>query len=271
MHTISFRKRKQTTSDTPTVTPKTNIRNNEVDRTSETRHESLAQYVYSQLRQQIRSGNLGSNERLHEAVIAQRLAVSRTPVREALKRLEAEGMVRFAPPRGFVVAQLSPNQVMELYAMRRVAVGAAARFAAEQASAVEILSMHQMLTNLAHARTADEAAALSQRLHEIVSSAAHNEYLSKTAALLTDALGLLTTTTYSIPGRIADGLKENREIIACISRHDADGAKRAAEAHMTAATEARLKMLFDCGDAPCVLNPSQLDIYNQQNQRLSSP
>ncbi|MEM5382761.1 GntR family transcriptional regulator [Paraburkholderia phymatum] len=226
------------------MTGKLNATIDEADTTADFGQGSLAQYVYAQLRQEIRSRQLGSNERLREADIAQRLAVSRTPVREALKRLEAEGMVRFAPPRGFVVVQLSPKQVMELYAMRKVLVGAAARFAAEQASAIEILSMQQVLAQLERAKTPDEVAALNRRLHEIIVAAAHNEYLYKTSNVLIDALGLLGTTTYSMPGRIKSGLKENKEIVACIARHDADGAEKAAQAHVAAATELRLKMLF---------------------------
>jgi DNA-binding GntR family transcriptional regulator len=205
---------------------------------------SLAQYVYAQLRQEIGDRRLTSGERLREVDIAERLSVSRTPVREALKRLEAEGLVRFAPPRGFVVVQLSPAQVMELYAMRKVLVGAAVRFAAEQASPIEIQSMQQILAQLEHAKASDEVATINRRLHEAIVAAAHNEYLYKAANVLNDALGLLGTTTYSIPGRIKDGLEENKEIIACIARHDPDGAERAAHAHISAATVLRLQMLF---------------------------
>jgi DNA-binding GntR family transcriptional regulator len=205
---------------------------------------SLAQYVYTQLRQEIHDRQLASGDRLREADIAERLTVSRTPVREALKRLEAEGVVRFAPPRGFVVVQLSPKQVMELYAMRKVMVGAAARFAAEQASPIEILSMQQVIAKLERAKSPDEVASLNRRLHEIIVAAAHNEYLYKTSNVLIDALGLLGSTTYSMPGRIKSGLKENKEIVACIARHDADGAERAAHLHVAAATALRLQMLF---------------------------
>ncbi len=205
---------------------------------------SLAQYVYAQLRSEIRERQLVSGDRLREADIAERLAVSRTPVREALKRLEAEGLLRFAPPRGFVVAQLTPAKVMELYAMRKVLVGAAARFAAEQASPIEIQSMQQMIAKLEQTGTPDEVATLNRRLYEIIVAAAHNEYLFKAANVLSDALALLGTTTYSMPGRIESGLNETREIVAHIARHDADGAERAAHAHISNATALRLQMLF---------------------------
>jgi DNA-binding GntR family transcriptional regulator len=205
---------------------------------------SLAHFVYTRLRQEIRNRELVSGTRLRETDIADRLAVSRTPVREALKRLESEGMVRFAPPRGYVVVQLSEKQVMELYAMRKVLVGAAARFAAEQASPIEVLSMNQVIAQLERTKVAEEVAALNRRLHEIIVAAAHNEYLYKASNVLGDALALLGTTTYSQPGRIKSGLAENKQIVACIARHDADGAEKAAQAHVSAATELRLQMLF---------------------------
>lgn len=210
-------------------------------------HGSLAQFVYSTLRQEIQNGQLASGMRLREVNIAQRLNVSRTPVREALKRLEAEGMVRYAAPRGFVVMQLSPAKVMELYAMRQILVGSAVRFAAEQASSIEIQSMQAIIAKLEDAKTPDQAAILNRQLHEIIAAAAHNEYLYKATGVLNDALGLLGTTTYSIPGRMESGLKENKEIVALIARHAPDEAERAARAHVGAATSLRLQMLFGTG------------------------
>lgn len=207
-------------------------------------HGSLAEYVYAQLRQEIRDKQLSAGVRLRETDIAERLNVSRTPVREALRRLESEGLVRLAPPRGFVVTRLTPAKVMELYAMRQVLVGAAARFAAEQASPIEIQSMQQILAKLESAKTPDEVATLNRRLHETITAAAHNEYLYKATSVLQNALGLLGSTTYSVPGRIKSGLKENKEIVACIARHDATGAERAAQEHVRAATALRLQMLF---------------------------
>ena len=94
------------------------------------------EFAYAQLRADIRGGKLMPGDRLRETEIADRLNVSRTPVREALKRLESEGLVVFSQPRGMTVAELAPGQVLELYAMREVLEGAAARFAAEHASAL---------------------------------------------------------------------------------------------------------------------------------------
>ncbi len=107
--------------------------------------------------------------------------------------------------------------------------------------------MQQIIGKLEQAKTADSVATWNQRLHEAIVAAAHNEYLFKTSNVLNDALALLGTTTYSLPGRIKSGLKENKEIVSRIAKRDADGAEEAGRAHVAAATALRLQLLF--GDA----------------------
>lgn len=230
------------------MTPERKLKTIEADVEGEPEQNSLAHYVYNQLRQEIRSQQLRSNVRLRETDIARRMNVSRTPVREALKRLEAEGMASFAPPSGFVVAQLSLKQVMDLYAIRKVLLGAAAYFAAGQASIVEVLSMRQVLENLGRTRMPDEAAALSRRIEEIIVQSAHNGYLEKTTSIVCDAFSLLTTTTYSTLERINSVFGEYTEIVTCIERHDAKDAQCAAHAHIESTIKFHLKVLFGHGN-----------------------
>src|SRR5260370_15580930 len=106
--------------------------------------DSLPDFVYGRLRSEIRHQELKPGDRLREADLAERLGVSRTPVREALKRLEADGLAQVAPPRGFVVTELTHRRVMELYAMREVLAVVASRFAAEQASLMESQTLQQL-------------------------------------------------------------------------------------------------------------------------------
>src|SRR5438105_12564003 len=154
------------------------------------------EFVYAELRDAIRSRVLLPGERLREAAIADQLGVSRTPVREALKRLEADGLVAFNQPRGLVVNELTQAQMLELYAMREVLEGAAARFAGEQASLLEIDALKRLLANQLAAKTPGEAAAANRRLHDTIARAAHNDYLLRAMNVLTDALALLGKTTY---------------------------------------------------------------------------
>jgi DNA-binding GntR family transcriptional regulator len=206
--------------------------------------DSLPDFVYGKLRSAIRNQELKPGDRLREVELAERLGVSRTPVREALKRLEADGLTQVAPPRGFVVTELTHRRVMELYAMREILAGVAARLAAEQASPMEIQTLQELVAQQGTAKEAIAAARLNDRLREAITSAAHNEFLTRATNSLNDALELLGTTTYSMPGRIETGWKENKRIVEAIARRNGAGAEEAARLHVRNAAKLRVQMLF---------------------------
>ena len=205
------------------------------------------EFVYAELRAAIGTGRLLPGERLRETEIADQLGVSRTPVREALKRLESEGLVAFNQPRGLIVNELSQAQILQLYAMREVLEGAAARFAGEQASALELDALKHLLANQRAAKAPGEAAVANRQLHDAIARAAHNEYLLRAMNVLTDALALLGETTYTVPGRMASGLRENAEIVEAIVNRDPDAAEQAARRHILAAGAVRVGMRFGKG------------------------
>src|SRR5262249_59008431 len=103
---------------------------------------SLSESAYLSLRQAIHSGRFRPGDRIREAEIALWLGISRTPVRDALQRLEGDGLVTAAPRRGLVVTQIEPGQVAELYAVREVLEGLAGRLAAQPASAAGVDAAH---------------------------------------------------------------------------------------------------------------------------------
>src|SRR5262249_60410688 len=103
------------------------------------RTRSRADLVYAALRDAIWEGRMARGERVREEEVARSLGVSRTPVREALQRLQQRGLLAVGPGgRGLVVAQLGHDEVVELYAMREILEGSAARFAAERATSEEV-------------------------------------------------------------------------------------------------------------------------------------
>src|SRR4249920_540024 len=99
---------------------------------------SRADFVYESLRDAISDGRIAAGERVREEEVARNLGVSRTPVREALQRLQQRGLLEIGAGRGLLVASLSQQQVIELYAMRQILEGSAARFAATHATPAEI-------------------------------------------------------------------------------------------------------------------------------------
>jgi DNA-binding GntR family transcriptional regulator len=208
------------------------------------RNTSRAEYVFRALRDAIQDGRLPQGERLREEEVARRLGVSRTPVREALGRLVARGLVQEAPGRGLVVVELSKRQVIELYAMRRILEGAAARFAAQHASPGEGELLRQLAAECRDAGTPAGMAVANRAFHRAIYEAAHNRYLLEALSDLSDALALLPSTTFAQRGRAQSAYVEHMKIAEAIIAHDADAAEAAARAHIAAAEQLRSRMMF---------------------------
>jgi DNA-binding GntR family transcriptional regulator len=205
---------------------------------------ALGEAVFRSLCEALQAGNYRAGDRLREEEVAQRLNVSRTPVREALGRLAARGFVQPAAGRGLVVRNLDISEVLELYAMREILEGAAARLAAEHASRPEIDAM----TDIEQAFTensgdATEMAKLNRAFHEAMCRAARNRYLDNASKELQDWIALLGPTTFSITGRPSMSHKEHQAIINAIAARDADKAEKLARAHIREALRCRLKLL----------------------------
>jgi DNA-binding GntR family transcriptional regulator len=202
------------------------------------------EFVYRRLHAEIMEGKLKPGDRLREVELANRLEVSRTPVREALKRLQADGLITLSQARVLIVTSLSQRQVLELYAMREVLSGAAARFAAEQAAPMEIEQLKQIVSEQQHIDSPAKAAAQNRLLHEAIARAAHNEYLLRTMTVLADSMALLGVTTYAVRGRIESGRQENQAIVEHIAARNAADAEAAARQHIRNAGTLRLRLLF---------------------------
>jgi len=213
--------------------------------TGDLRNISRADYVFRTLRDAIREGRLKQGERLREEDVAQRLGVSRTPVREALRQLAARGLVADAPGRGLLVVELSKRQVSELYAMRRMLEGAAARFAAQHASAGEAEMLRRLAAECRDARGPAKMAQRNRAFHQAIYEAAHNRYLQRALDDLGNALALLPGTTFGQRGRAATAYAEHRAIADAIAGRDADAAEAAARDHIAAAERLRWRMMFE--------------------------
>ncbi|MEY9700963.1 DNA-binding GntR family transcriptional regulator [Bradyrhizobium diazoefficiens] len=147
---------------------------------------ALGEAVFRSLCEALQAGSYRAGDRLREEEVAQRLKVSRTPVREALGRLAARGFVEPAGGRGLIVRNLDISEVLELYAMREIMEGAAARLAAEHASATEIDALRDIEQTFVEAPATDaiEMARLNRAFHEAICRAARNlQRLPRTTGL----------------------------------------------------------------------------------------
>ena len=207
---------------------------------------SRAEFVYRQLREGIRSGAYRPGQRIREAQLAEALNTSRTPVREAIRRLETDRLIADVPGRGLAIAALDESQVRELYQFRAALEATAAEMAALQASAFDVAALREMLAQMrVAAAEAPRAAALNRRFHHAICQAARNSFLGHAMAPLNDFMALLPGTTYQTPGRIADVLDEHDAVVDAIARRAAAEAGAAMRAHIEAAGSFRLRMMFN--------------------------
>ncbi len=204
--------------------------------------------AYRYLRKAIQDGKLKPGERLREVELARQIGLSRTPIREALSRLESEGLVAHDPTRGVVVAELDYVMVTELYYMREVLEGTAARLAAQHASDVEISILDDLCQQYEAALSDAAGLAVSNRhFHETLYRCSHNRYLLNMVTVLHNALSLLSGTTLADPERAAQSLREHRAVVTAIRARDADAAEQALRTHIRAAQKVRLQKLFATG------------------------
>jgi DNA-binding GntR family transcriptional regulator len=213
---------------------------------NETSDVPRAEQVYRRLLQGIRDGDYNPGERIKEATVAKELGLSRTPVREAIRRLQSEGRVTIEPQRGAVVAELKRLEISELYLLRQQLEGIAARFAAQHASDLEIEHMEAILER-AHAKEA-EPRILNQTnwdLHHAIFYAAKNRYLLKVFDALKDDLALLRGERYIPKGRPNSLYQEHKAIVEAIRARDPDGAEAAAKAHIDNSYRIHLNVAFE--------------------------
>jgi len=216
---------------------------------ADTKDLPRGEVAYRYIRAGIQNGDLKPGERLREVELAKAVGLSRTPIREALARLESEGLVVHDAARGIVVAELDYSMVTELYYMREVLEGTAARLTAQHASDVEISILEDLCSQYEAAMGDAKQLAISNRqFHDTLYLCSHNRYLVNMLTVLYDALSLLGSTMLGDAQRAEETLKEHRAIVNAIRDRDPDKAEAAIRAHIRAAQKVRMKSIFTKDD-----------------------
>ena len=205
-------------------------------------------HAYQKLRDALRSGALKPGERIMEVPIAKQLSVSRTPVRDAIRRLEAEGLLAHEPRAGLVVASLDRRAVGELYEMREVLEGTAARLFTRHASEVEVEHLLELVAMEKALRSGEELAAHNQRFHAHIHRGAHNRYLEKALQAVNSSLWLLGKSQMLLQHRAKSALSEHEELAKAIRKRDPDLAESVARRHVRSAQAERMRNLFPYSD-----------------------
>lgn len=208
--------------------------------------EHRAEFAYEKLKEAIATGELKPGDRVREIALAEWLNVSRTPIREAFRRLESEGLLSRAPRGGLVVTELDPQQIHDLYSLREALEGMAASLAARYASDGEVISLRNLLAQQrAASGNVHQLAVLNREFHEFLYRAARNRYLLHALGSLRDGLALLRDTTYSVPERPAAALLEHEHIVDAIERRQSEAADSAAREHIQNSANARLTLVLN--------------------------
>lgn len=194
--------------------------------------------IYATIREAIRGGQVRSGTHLTELDLAAALRVSRTPIREALQKLESEYLLDKSPRRGFVVPTLGLNDIVEIFEIREALLGLAARCAAQHANAAELALMAETIIRMERAQATNDSGGLSQasaQFHRVIEQASKNQRLQKLIRLNSGAMPLYE---FADPERFEPAIAEHRAIYEAIAAHDVERAERLAQEHSRNALQA---------------------------------
>ncbi len=209
-------------------------------------YQPLRDVVFEAMREAILTQVLRPGERLMEIQLAEDMGVSRTPVREAIKKLVAEGFVTLTPRKGAQVAELSLDDVRELYEIRSGLEVLACGLAAERASKEEIEEIVRYVSKTSEELYSQNVAGIVQidiGFHDLVYKATHNGRLLSILLNISAQVYRIRASSIQLPGRKEESLLEHRQIAEAISARDVSLARKLAQKHIANARNAMNKYL----------------------------
>jgi DNA-binding GntR family transcriptional regulator len=196
--------------------------------------------AYSLVLAAIDEGVYLPGDRLVESELAERFGVSRTPVREALQRLETQSVL-VRDGRSMVVSSLDHDQLGELYVVRAELEALAARLAAQHAAPEEVRVLREMVTqDMDILGNPQQLSRANRRFHRQLHLASHNRYLIQQLEMVHRTMALMATTTFAVEGRDSMALEEHSDIVTAIENRDGDAAAAALKSHISMAYQTRL-------------------------------
>ena len=203
--------------------------------------KSLHQEVAGTLREQIFAGELAPGSFLDEVALCERLEISRTPLREALKVLTSEGLLRHEPRRGCFVSEVTEQDLDEIFPVIALLEGRCAYEAARNATDADLLeltALHEKLHGHAAVGRISDYYATNYTIHEAIIELANNRWLAQAIADLRKILKLSRLQSLGAPGRLAQSLSEHTTIFAALKSRDSEGAEAAMRTHLIRQREA---------------------------------
>ena len=198
-------------------------------------HRPLREIVYEELKMQILTGKIVPGTRMMEVELADDMGVSRTPIREAIRQLEKEGLVTIEPRRGAYASQISVKDMVDILEVRQNLEGLAAFFAAQRMTKDVQEELHRVSKNYDQAVADGDMAAMIKsdtRFHRIIVEASNNHVLLQMIEQLQELVLRFRYLYYSDFKRADDMPSEHEAIYEAIVAGDADAAREAADIHI---------------------------------------
>ena len=217
--------------------------------TSPKRPPTAQAFALAELRRMIIAGEVQPGEPLRQDALAERLGVSRVPLREAFKILESEGQIVYEPHRGFKVTRLSLNDLLEVYRIRQLLETEAARAAVERADGSVLQAMKDAAQDVVAASAAADILPMTEanrRFHFVLLSASGMPQLNRLIQMLWDATDTYRFVYYGAPANRQRVEEEHDLIIAAFADRDAERLVRHMDEHREHAVDA-LRTFLDAG------------------------
>ena len=206
----------------------------------ESKYCSLEDKVYQELEEEILTGKLKRGESITETALSERLGVSRTPVRSAMRRLTEEGLIETVANRGSVIIGITAEDMLDIYRVRVRLEGLASKLAAENISPEGIEKLTEAV-ELAEfyisKKDTEKLKELDSMFHQTVYKEANNRWLARTLSELHKKIRAYRKLSLTIPGRLEASVAEHRQILDAILRGDSAEADRLTSMHIEAASE----------------------------------
>ncbi|WP_416143654.1 GntR family transcriptional regulator [Planococcus koreensis] len=207
--------------------------------------------VYEYLYNAIRTGEIKPGQTLTERGLAEKIGVSRTPVREAIRKLEEQGIVTHEPHKGVKVITLSVGKVAQLYDVRELLEGLAARKLAERHTPEGISELARLIDKAeqeAVANNVHELARINSEFHLTLARLSGNVYLEAIMNMLQTQIGLMMSASLSTSGRPLQNISEHKMLIDAIRSGDGEFAESIAKHHVRNAREHAMQKLTEGGE-----------------------
>ncbi|MCT4620877.1 MAG: GntR family transcriptional regulator [Marinisporobacter sp.] len=196
---------------------------------------SLTSKIFNILREDILNGKYAEGEKLGEAKLAEELGVSRTPVREALKQLELDGIVENKPNRGVVVLGISKQDIEDIYTIRTAIEGIAARWAVERITEEELEELkesYELMEFYTFKNDIEKFAELNTKFHEVIYKATKSRHLEQVLKDFQYYMKKTRRKSLHVEGRIKESLKEHKVILDAFLNKDQEAAQKALTIHV---------------------------------------